>query len=74
MKRIVEQGGDLTLPTAVKWPARPGEAQYDWEPPRTGHGIPNRAARLKAIGNAIVPQCAYVIFRAIQATEEAPNG
>lgn len=40
-----------------QWPASPGQAQKTWEPPRTlPHKIPYKAARLKALGNAIVPQ------------------
>lgn len=42
----------------ARWPARPGEAQFAWEPPRTASCIPNRAARLKCLGNAVVPQVA----------------
>ncbi len=30
--------------------------QYPYEPPRVGTGIPNRAKRLKALDNAVVPQ------------------
>lgn len=53
------------------WPATPREAQYAWEPPRlTTAYIPNRRARMKALGNAVVPAQAEPIFRAIMAIEE----
>jgi DNA (cytosine-5)-methyltransferase 1 len=41
----------------MRWPAVPDEPQHDWEPPRTVTGtMPNRAKRIKALGNAVVPQ------------------
>lgn len=39
--------------------------------PRTAQGVKDRAARLKALGNAVVPAQAYPIFKAIMEIEEA---
>lgn len=47
-----------------------GRGPSKWEPePRLGrvaHGIPNRAHRLRGLGNAIVPQVAFEILAAIR--------
>ncbi len=53
-----------------RWPAGPGP-QHPWEPPRIATGVKDRVAKLKALGNAVVPAQAYPIFRAIRETEEA---
>lgn len=41
----------------------------DWEDgvPRVTAGCVNRVAKLKALGNALVPQVAYQVFQAIAA-------
>ncbi len=44
------------------WPAPPG-AQFDWEAPRVTQEVTNRRARLKALGNAVVPQQAAEAWR-----------
>ena len=55
------------------WPARPGETQYEWEAPRTvpaSDRTPGRAAKLKALGNAVVPAQVLPTLQAIAATWE----
>lgn len=47
------------------WPALMGQYQYPYEPPHTGVRIPNRAKRLKALGNSVVPIQALPFFEAI---------
>lgn len=61
----MDGGGLEALVVGHRWPAGRGEAQFDWEPPRTKAGVPNRGRRLKALGNAVVSQCAYVVGRRI---------
>jgi len=41
--------------------ARPGQLQHEWEPPRVASGQSGRVNRLKALGNAVVPQVVYPI-------------
>lgn len=52
-----------------KWPARPGERQYDWEEPRvksrlgsTINGYNFREDLLRAYGNSVVEQTAEIAF------------
>lgn len=45
----------------VRWPTARGAAQEVWEPPRVLAGVEERAAKLKAIGNAVSPIQAYYV-------------
>lgn len=56
------------------WPARPGEPQHEWEPPRTTTVKINRTARLKALGNAVVPAVIYPLAVAIRERLEEEDG
>lgn len=47
------------------WPAPPGFFQHSYEPPRVAPRTKNRAARLKALGNAVVPQQAFAMAAAM---------
>jgi DNA (cytosine-5)-methyltransferase 1 len=51
------------------------EQQGTWLPEpnvgRVAHGVPNRVDRLKALGNAVVPQIPEIIGRAIMESERA---
>jgi len=53
----------------IPWPAPLGQPQYEWEPPRVTNDVKNRVPRLKALGNAVVPQQVYPIFKAIAEIE-----
>lgn len=53
-----------------RWPAGPGEEPFEWEPYRiTQEKIPQRSARLKALGDSVVPQCAEYMGRIILSME-----
>ena len=52
-----------------RWPAGPGEPQFDWEPPRTqqrmgrsSNGVSTRVDRLRALGNACSPPQVALAF------------
>jgi len=49
------------------WPAEPGVG-------RVAHGVPHRVDRIKALGNAVVPQQAYQVLRAIAEIERGQYG
>jgi DNA (cytosine-5)-methyltransferase 1 len=54
---------------AARWPAGLGAPQHAWEPPRLTTVKEHRAARLKALGNSIVPEVARLWFEAIVAAD-----
>lgn len=75
----LERNGSCEPGQSHRWPARPGEPQHEWEAPRlvesglcrATDGLPGRLApsrrraELKALGNAVVPQVAYEVLRAV---------
>lgn len=63
---------DTTEPWAG-WPAAPGEPQYPYEHSRTITGMKDRAKRLKALGNSVVPVQALPFFKVIQWLEMILN-
>ena len=47
------------------WPAGPGAFQYEHEPARITSDCPDRADRLKLLGNAVCPQTAALAWRTL---------
>lgn len=64
---------DCDEPQELPFPAPMGCEQYEWEPPRVTTNCPNRANRLKADGNAVVPQIPEILGRLIMAVEGGLN-
>jgi hypothetical protein len=57
------------------FPAGRGEEQFAWEAPRALEGgvkVPDRPAKLRACGNAVLPQCGLVVGRVL--IHEASKG
>ena len=64
---------DCDEPQEIPFPAPMGCEQYEWEPPLVATNCPNRANRLKADGNAVVPQIPEIFGRLIIAVEGGMN-
>lgn len=60
--------------TAHRWPTGPGEAQHEDEAPRVTTELQQRRQRLKALGNAVVPQQAYVVGSVVAEVLRAIGG
>ena len=79
------RGGSEQAAAHHHWPSPPGVKQHDWEAPRilelplggAVDGVPARLVRsanrhaLRAYGNAVVPQVAEVVGRAVMAADRA---
>lgn len=64
--------GGVQTPTGRTDRGFPGRNYWETEPnvDRVAYGIPNRVDRIKCIGNAVVPQQFYPIFKAIAEIEQ----
>jgi DNA (cytosine-5)-methyltransferase 1 len=56
------------------WPAKPNQPQFDYEPPRLAGQTPNRAKRIEALGNGVVPQAVYPIAWSLYNLLQNPQG
>lgn len=57
-KQIAKPAGWPGPPNGLWWDAEPGVG-------RVAHGVPHRVDRLRCLGNAVVPQQFYPVFKAI---------
>lgn len=60
----------LNFISSFPQPALMGQPQHAWEPPRVATGVKNRAARLKALGNAVDPLQALPVLYGIRVIHE----
>tara|TARA_B100001250_G_C19812704_1_gene796578 strand:- start:2288 stop:3145 length:858 start_codon:yes stop_codon:yes gene_type:complete len=70
---VTRDGGSSTQEVFGNGSSVSGEGSWWHTEPNVGrvaHGIPNRVDRLKGLGNAIVPQIAYQIGKAIRDAEK----
>lgn len=58
----------------VRWPAWRGQAQYDWEPPRTARNIPERLRRIESLGLAVCPYQALPLMALIKEMDDMLRG
>jgi DNA (cytosine-5)-methyltransferase 1 len=63
--RVIDGCADR-LDGFIPYPARPGEQQYDFEPPRLTMRRDQRSPRLKALGNTMAFDVAFALMAAIQ--------
>ena len=69
----LERSDTKRTESTERWITKPSERDWwDAEPGvgRVANGIPHRVDRLKSLGNAIVPQVAYQIFKAIDTLDK----
>jgi DNA (cytosine-5)-methyltransferase 1 len=64
-------GGEMGQPHPVTEFERPGGREIERDFRGVAHGVSARVDRLKSLGNSIVPQIAFEIFKAIEQTESA---
>ena len=63
-ENVSDRNCDYTLSDTEWWNPEPNVC-------RVVHGVPARMDRLKCLGNAVVPQLAYLIFQAILKVERS---